>query len=49
MNEHMLEMQELSQVYHEETEKTFREIIDSRDEKIRYQFQDPQEKVMEKL
>ena len=49
MNEHMLEMQELSQVYHEETEKTFRERIDWMDSHMRYQYQDPQEKVLEKL
>lgn len=31
ISEHHLEMQQLSQIYSEETEKSFREIIDSKD------------------
>lgn len=49
MAEHKLEMQQLSQIYCEETEKTFREQLDSMDERIRYRKQDPQEKVLDKL
>lgn len=37
MSEHKLEMQQLSQIYCEETELTFREIINRRDELIKYQ------------
>ena len=29
MNEHKMEMQQLSQVYSEETEKSFREVLNS--------------------
>jgi len=49
MSEHKLEMQSLSLIYSEETEKTFREQLNSRDERIRYRRQDPQEKMIDKL
>lgn len=49
MSEHKLEMQQLSQIYSEETEKSFREVLDSMDERIRYRRQDPQEKLIDKL
>ena len=41
MTEHKMEMQQLSQVYSEETEKTFREQLDGIDERIKYRRQDP--------
>lgn len=41
ISEYHLEMQQLSQIYCEETEKTFREQVDHRDELIRYQRADP--------
>jgi hypothetical protein len=49
MTEHKLEMQQLSQIYHEETELTFREIINRRDELIKYDRQDTQERFIEEL
>jgi hypothetical protein len=49
MSEHKLEMQQLSQIYSEETEKTFREQLNSIDDRIRYRRQDPQEKMIDKL
>ena len=49
MGEHKLELQQLSQIYCEETEKTFREQLDSIDDRIRYRRQDPQEKMIDKL
>jgi len=49
MSEHKLEMQQLSQIYCEETEKTFREQINSLEDRIRYRRQDPQEKMIDKL
>jgi len=49
MTEHKMEMQQLSQVYSEETEKTFREQLDGIDERIKYRRQDPQEKMIDKL
>jgi carbonic anhydrase/acetyltransferase-like protein (isoleucine patch superfamily) len=36
ISEHHLEMQQLSQIYSEETEKNYREILDHRDEIIKY-------------
>lgn len=36
MSEHKMEMQQLSQIYSEETEKTFRQQLDALDERIRY-------------
>lgn len=44
LSEHHLEIQQLSQVYAEETEKTFRELLDSRDQLLRYQRADPVQK-----
>jgi carbonic anhydrase/acetyltransferase-like protein (isoleucine patch superfamily) len=44
ISEHHLEMQQLSQIYCEETEKSFRELIDSRDRLLQYKFADPVEK-----
>lgn len=41
LSEHHLEMQQLSQIYNEETEKTFREIVDSTDEFLKYMRADP--------
>lgn len=49
MSEHKLEIQQLSQIYCEETEKSFREQLDSLDMRIRYRRQDPQEKLIDKL
>jgi hypothetical protein len=49
MTEHKMEMQQLSQIYCEETEKSFREVLDGVDERIRYRRQDPQEKLIDKL
>lgn len=39
----------MAQVYNEETEKTFREIINSRDELIRYWREDPEDKFIDML
>jgi carbonic anhydrase/acetyltransferase-like protein (isoleucine patch superfamily) len=44
ISEHHLEMQQLSQIYAEETEKNFREIIEHKDALIRYQRADPAQK-----
>ena len=44
ISEHHLEMQQLSQIYAEETERSFREIVDRRDELIRYARADPMQK-----
>ena len=41
MTEHKQELQQLSQVYAEETEKTFREVIDSEDDYLKYIRMDP--------
>lgn len=49
MSEHKMEMQQLSQIYSEETEKTFRQQLDSLDERIRYRRQDPMERLIDKL
>lgn len=49
MNEHKMEMQQLSQVYSEETEKSFREVLNSQDEYIKYRRQDIQDKMIDKL
>ena len=49
MSEHKMEMQQLSQVYSEETEKTFREVLNSQDDYIKYRRQDPQDKMIDKL
>jgi len=42
-------MQQLAMVYNEMTELSFREQIDAADNALMYQFQDPQEKVTDKL
>ncbi len=42
-------MQQLSQIYAEETEKSFREILDTNDRLIKYITADPEQKVMETL
>jgi len=49
MTEHKMELQQLSQVYAEETEKTFREVLNSQDEYLKYRRQDPQDKMIDKL
>lgn len=49
IGEHHLEMQQLSQVYNENTELTTRELLEQRDALLRYQFQDPQERIQEEL
>ena len=41
MTEHKQELQQLSQVYAEETEKTFREVINSEDDYLKYIRMDP--------
>lgn len=42
-------MQQLAQVYNEMTELTHREQLEQRDELLKYQLQDPVEKIQEKL
>ncbi len=49
LSEHHLEMQQLAQIYHDETEKSFREIVNHRDELITYMRADPTTKVQDKL
>ena len=49
MAEHKLETQQLSLVYAEETEKTFREIMDSLDDSLQNKRQDPQSKLVDLL
>ena len=49
ISEHHLEMQQLAQVYNEMTEMTPREQINQVDTYLMYQFQDPQEKIADKL
>ena len=49
MSEHKMEMQQLSQVYSEETEKSFREVLNSQDDYLKYIRQDPQDKMIDKL
>jgi len=41
MTEHKMEVQQLSQVYAEETEKSFREVLNSEDDYLKYRRQDP--------
>ena len=45
MAEHKLEMQQLSQIYADETEKTFREIVDGFDDFHAAMHQDPQDRL----
>ena len=40
MTEHKMELQQLSQVYAEETEKSFREVLNSQDEYLKYRRMD---------
>eukprot|EP00354_Favella_ehrenbergii_P000814 CAMPEP_0170463288 /NCGR_PEP_ID=MMETSP0123-20130129/8460_1 /TAXON_ID=182087 /ORGANISM="Favella ehrenbergii, Strain Fehren 1" /LENGTH=357 /DNA_ID=CAMNT_0010728691 /DNA_START=35 /DNA_END=1108 /DNA_ORIENTATION=- len=47
--EHKMEMQQLSQVYSEETEKSFREVLSSEDNYLKYRRQDLQDKLVDKL
>ena len=49
MTEHKMEMQQLSQVYSEETEKSFREVLTGQDEYLKYRRQDPQDRMLDKL
>lgn len=49
ISEHHLEMQQLSQIYAEETERTQREILDRKDELIRYARSDPMQKAQDKV
>lgn len=42
-------MQQLSQIYSEETEKTYREIVESRDEYLKYIRADPVQKAEDKV
>lgn len=49
MGEHKLELQGLAHIYAEETEKSFREQLNSLDDRVRYRRQDPQEKMIDKL
>ena len=49
ISEHHLEIQQLSQIYAESTEMSFREIIDQRDQLIRYQRADPAQKAQDKV
>lgn len=49
LSEHHLEMQQLSQIYNDETEKSYREIVNHRDELIRYSKGDPEEKLIDYL
>jgi len=48
ISEHHLEMQQLSQIYSEATEKNFREILEERDALIKYKFADPAQKAQDK-
>ena len=49
MTEHKMEMQQLGQVYSEETEKSFREVLNSQDAFLKYKRQDFQDKMIDKL
>ena len=49
MTEHKMEIQQLGQVYEEETEKTFREVLSSQDEQLKYKRMDPVDKMIDKL
>lgn len=48
LSEHHLEIQQLSQMYAEVTEQTFREMLDHRDELIKYHRADPSSKAVDK-
>lgn len=49
ISESNLEMQQLAQIYNEETEKNFREQLDSKDELLKYLRADPETKLQDKL
>lgn len=49
ISEHHLEMQQLSQIYSEETEKSYREIVESRDVYLKYLRADPPTKAEDKV
>ena len=49
MQEHKLEIQQLSQVYCEETEKSFREVLDSKDDFLKYKRMDVTDKMIDHL
>jgi hypothetical protein len=49
ISESNLEMQQLAQIYNEETEKNFREILDSKDNLVKYWRADPETKLEDKL
>ena len=49
IGEHHLEMQQLAQVYNENTELTEREQLEQQDSLLRYNFQDPQERIKDHL
>ncbi len=49
IGEHHLEMQQLAQVYNEMTELTLKEQLEQRDELVKYQLQDVQEKIQDAL
>ena len=49
ISEHHLEIQQLSQIYAQETEKSFRERLDSRDDLIKYQRADPVQKATDRV
>ena len=49
ISESNLEMQQLAQIYNEETEKSYREILDSKDKYIKYMRADFEDKAEDKL
>ena len=49
IGEHHVEMQQLAQVYNENTELTEREQLEQQDNLLRYMFQDPQERIKDEL
>lgn len=44
-----MEMQQLAQIYAEETEKDFREVLNSTDDFFRHKRQDPQDALIDSL
>ena len=44
-----MELQQLSHVYSEETEKSLREVVDGDDAYLKYLRQDPQDRIIDKL
>jgi len=49
ITEHKMELQQLAQVYAEETEKSFREVVNSEDDYLKYRRQDVTQKMLDKL